>query len=257
MSSPEEGQIGADQHERAERHLGLAPLAAAQHHRDSDDAAQQESCERADDGQRPGDPAQVDAEDPGQLDVAEAHACGVDERQEEVEREQRRAGEPRPQQIRPSTLDHGGQQEESHDDEVRRNHDPVGQPPYVDVDGPQGHRDGREIEERRQAPLQADVPRGEPEQDARAQLHQRIADRDRLVAGAAAASQDEPRHDRDVVAFRERRATAWAARPWTDNRLTQRNAVDHDIQERPDEQSDEGGTGDEHPHSLGAGVRAG
>ena len=42
-----------------------------------------------DDEGRPADPAQVEAEDPGELHVAEPHAAGLDQAAEEVEREER------------------------------------------------------------------------------------------------------------------------------------------------------------------------
>ena len=76
--------------------------------------------------------------------------------------------------------------------------------------------------------------RDEQERRGGAQLHQRVADRDRSLTVAAAPAQDEPRDDRHVVVGPDGVAAARAVRARGDDRLLRRHAVDHDVQERAD-----------------------
>ena len=71
---------------------------------------------------------------------------------------------------------------------------------------------GRQHEERRQRPRVGEARADRREQHRGEQLDERIADRDRLAAVPAPAAQQQPRHDRDVVARRDRRVARRAVR---------------------------------------------
>ena len=84
------------------------------------------------------------------------------------------------------------------------------------------------------------------EDQARDQLDQRVAGGDARRAVTAAAAQEEPRDDRQVVPGPDRRVAAGAVRGRGDERLSAREAVGDDVQERPDDQSEGGCDGDFH-----------
>ena len=91
-----------------------------------------------------------------------------------------------------------------------------------------------EHEERRKRPRVRVPGADRREQHAREQLDERVADRDRLAAVPAVTAQDQPRHDRDVVAVGDLRVARRAVRTRLHDRLVPRHAPDHDVEERSD-----------------------
>src|SRR5205085_11290714 len=75
---------------------------------------------------------------------------------------------------------------------------------------------------------------GEVEERVR-QLDQRIAPRDPLPAGAAAAQQDGEAQQRDVVVPADRRVAVWAMAGREDDRFFSWIAVDDDVEEGADD----------------------
>ena len=75
------------------------------------------------------------------------------------------------------------------------------------------------------------------EEHGREQLHERVARGDRRSAVPAAATQQQPRDDRNVVTIGDPRVARRAMRRWLDDRLLARHPPDHDVQERTDDES--------------------
>ena len=122
--------------------------------------------------------------------------------------------------------------------------DDVRDQPHVEVDQRDRHERGHEQQPEHDADrlvLRADDER---EQHGGQQLDGRVADRERLPAGAAAAAQQQPAEHRDVVAGLDRRLAVRAVRARTQQRLLAREPVDDDVQERPDRQAEDEREGD-------------
>src|SRR2546423_5544068 len=80
--------------------------------------------------------------------------------------------------------------------------------------------------------------RGEPEQSDQ-QLHDWILNRDALSAGAAASTQHEPAHDRNVLARRDLMPAIRTSGPRLHNRETFRPAANANIEKRSEDRSKE------------------
>jgi membrane-associated protein len=85
VAQQDDGERAAD-HERAEGDLGLAGGAAHRHEAQAQDGGEQERQEGARDHAAEAAPPEVEAEQPGELDVAPPHAGRVDEPEHPVER---------------------------------------------------------------------------------------------------------------------------------------------------------------------------
>src|SRR6266540_6360249 len=81
----EQREHRAGEHEGAERDRGLAGGPPRDHEPRADQPAEHETGERPDPHRAPAEPAEVQAEQPGQLHVAHAHPAGVHDRERQVE----------------------------------------------------------------------------------------------------------------------------------------------------------------------------
>ena len=152
LDREDQGHPGAGDHGRPEGDGGLPghPAQRQQHHRRQ--AAEDERGRHRDHDGAPADPAQQHPEHDRELDVPEAEAAPArrQDHEQEVAGEQHDPGDHRPHQRPPSPSArrrHGQQRE---DGRHRRQHQHVGQPVDVEVDGGQGHAHHPEIEVRRE-----------------------------------------------------------------------------------------------------------
>ena len=83
-AGPSDGQRRAGEHRRAERELPLEPYPAAGQQGQRQNGLDDEAGDRAGRHRAPPQPAEVEAEQPGELDVTHAEAAGRDEGQHEV-----------------------------------------------------------------------------------------------------------------------------------------------------------------------------
>ena len=90
------------------------------------------------------------------------------------------------------------------------------------------------------------TPSDQGEDGSSGQFHQRIARRDRLAAGPAPAPKERPRNDRHVLPPLQLAPAGGAERAGSGNGEAQRSPVDHDVQERSDEQPHHSGQGNRH-----------
>src|SRR5437763_4711346 len=229
---------GTGQHRGTERQRGPPPRAPGEQQHGAGQAAEQEAGEGADPYLCPAQPAQVQAEQAGELDVAEAHPARVQEGDREVAHEQQRhPGQPA-QRGGPLPAGRAGRQQERPGHRVRGQHDRVGQPLDRQVDHRQGHRDGGQVEVRRQRRGQAE-PQGHRHEQCRGQqLDQWVPGADRGTAGRAPATQHQPTQQGYVVPRPDPGAAVRAARPRPAYRLVPRDPVDHHVEERADRQPD-------------------
>ena len=148
-------------------------------------------------------------------------------------------------QARPATMPGSG-------DDVRQ--DAV---PQIDHEQ-HNHRAGKQEphgEERRQS-VQQHTAR---EHETRHELHERIGDADTGAAGAAAAAQQQPRHDRHVLVPRQWTLALRAVRRRPRDRLPARQPVDADIEKAAHQQAqpEQRDRGAEHGHRPGLSIGSG
>ena len=286
LRSPEQGDPGGAREEGPERNRHTAADPARRHHRDADDRADRG---REQQHEREHLPAEPGADRGEQLEVAVAHALLAGHPLEELEHEPE-------EEISGDGADHGVTERRRrrgvpvHVPEARDQADPqerdrqdVGQELAIDVDARERDQVGRENESEKRRQAKAEMPGDRREREGGRELDQRIADRDRRTAGGAAAAQDEPAQDRDVVDAEDLRLAGGAARAGHDEvvgftlgrwrppldvgRLRaplplqhERQAVDDDVQEAADGEPDEsrhrrkqGGMCREQGHGRGPG----
>ena len=84
------------------------------------------------------------------------------------------------------------------------------------------------------------MPAQQAKQDAGRELDERIPCADWRLAVTAAATQEEPAHDGNVVAATNLVPALRATRSRTNDRLVSRHSPYDDVEERPYEQPDDG-----------------
>src|SRR4051794_6064004 len=238
LRSHDQRSEAAERQERRERDAALASRGAVAHEdRDADDGAREER-----DQQRwcDGEP-EVEPHHARELHVAHAHPGRVRERCEQQERERRRA---RDQELRkPGRLDDG---RGADGPDGHRCKDPVRHDAVLEVDDGDRNQHRRERQVDEQLGTRAAHESDEREDDPGHELDDRIARRDLSRAVTAAAAQDEPRQQRDVVERAHLGAAAGAARARFHDRLAARQRVGHDVQERADDEAERCDEGEQH-----------
>jgi hypothetical protein len=118
----------------------------------------------------------------------------------------------------------------------------VGDDAVVEVDQRDRHEERDEHEPEHELGDVAVVHGGDGEpQERRDELDRRVAAADRDAAVAAPTAQEQPGDDRHVVVRAHRRAAARARRARRDEREAGRQAIRDDVEERADDEPEEGG----------------
>src|SRR5579871_108878 len=100
----------------------------------------------------------------------------------------------------------------------------------VEVDERDGNKRSKEQQVRGKHPVTAKMERRTREQRGGPELDKGIAHRDSRPAVPAPPTQQQPRHDRDVVPRSDWFVAAGTVRRGTDNRFLPRHAPDDDVQ---------------------------
>src|SRR3954452_1304140 len=249
----EEGDEAPDGQERTERDLG--PPAVGDALGGDDPGADDDAEDQGDEDGRSHGAAEEQAQDGDELDVAHAHALLVDQGGQVEEEAGGQAGDQLLGQV--AGVQDGAQRDgEQRGGTGQR----VGDALDVEVDDGDRHEERDEHEAQDHLRDVVDLQRDDEHvQRGGDRLDHRIARGDLLAAAAAAAAQDQPREDGDVVVGRQLRAATRALGAGLDERLAARQAPRDDVEERADEEAEQRGRGERGSHTstvIGSSPRA-
>ena len=176
------------------------------------------------------------AHDERELHVPHAHAAGIGDRRDEQEA----AGRDGRDQVLGQRA-RIGQHEDRRRGDRADDHQLVRDDPEVDVDDRHRHEQQHEGEAEPDLLARAEAQDDERHQHRGRQLDERVAPGDRRPARAAAAAQQEPREDGDVVVGLDRRLAAGAAGTRDGEGLALRQPVGDHVQERSEDRTEHGG----------------
>lgn len=108
-----------------------------------------------------------------------------------------------------------------------------------EVGGREDDRNRHENQRGREGERNPEAQRDREEQQPHEKLDERVAHRDTNRAATALSAEDEVRDDGDIVVSPDGGVALRAVRTGPCDRLFEGDAVDHDVQEAPDEQPEQ------------------